>query len=57
MLEQECKKSYPIKHIDVRYHVIAKSFEITFMGNGNGFLIIIVMSLAAIAATIASRVN
>ncbi len=34
-----------------------KSFETAFMGNGNGFLLIIVISFAAIAETIASRVD
>ena len=34
-----------------------KSFEAAFMGNGNGILLIAVMSLAAIADTFASRVD
>jgi len=34
-----------------------KSFETAFIGNGNGFLLIVVMILAAIAETFASRVD
>jgi hypothetical protein len=34
-----------------------KSFETAFMGNGNGFLLIIVICFAAIADTFASRVD
>jgi hypothetical protein len=34
-----------------------KGFETAFIGNGNGFLLIVLIILAAIAETIASRVD